>query len=201
MKRSRLAVLMVCMGAVAIPACVSGERSWSKVSESEFTAQQERQVSYAAEARTALFERLMAALTEVVESDGPAAAIDVCKDLAPDLAQRVSEEYGVAIGRTSFKLRNPASTAPEWAEPYILAREEEPAFATYRDGTLGTLLPIHLQERCIVCHGPEASIPGDVRAQLDALYAGDEATGFHEGDLRGWFWVEVPLWRVTDDDA
>jgi hypothetical protein len=31
-----------------------------------------------------------------------------------------------------------------------------------------------------------------VTAAHAAKYPKDQATGFKEGDLRGWFWVEVP---------
>jgi hypothetical protein len=31
-----------------------------------------------------------------------------------------------------------------------------------------------------------------VRAELDELYPHDRAVGYRTGDLRGWFWVEVP---------
>jgi len=56
----------------------------------------------------------------------------------------------------------------------------------------------HLLERrpatraCVVCHGDPAQIPDAVLAALAARYPDDRATGFAEGDLRGWFWVEVP---------
>jgi len=32
-----------------------------------------------------------------------------------------------------------------------------------------------------------------VREQLSTHYPDDAATGYQAGDLRGWFWVEVPL--------
>jgi hypothetical protein len=57
---------------------------------------------------------------------------------------------------------------------------------------LGALLPIHLKEQCVTCHGPAESIADDVREKLLELYPHDRAVGFKEGDLRGWFWVEVP---------
>jgi hypothetical protein len=31
-----------------------------------------------------------------------------------------------------------------------------------------------------------------VREELKERYPADQATGFKDGDLRGWFWVEVP---------
>jgi hypothetical protein len=44
----------------------------------------------------------------------------------------------------------------------------------------------------MACHGPSDSLAPDVADALALHYPDDRATGFTEGDLRGWFWVEVP---------
>jgi cytochrome c553 len=54
------------------------------------------------------------------------------------------------------------------------------------------LLPIRLVALCATCHGDATTIPAPVQERLAALYPQDQATGFRDGDLRGWFWVEVP---------
>ena len=46
--------------------------------------------------------------------------------------------------------------------------------------------------RCLACHGSPDTINPVVKAALAAKYPKDQATGFKEGDLCGWFWVEVP---------
>ena len=43
-----------------------------------------------------------------------------------------------------------------------------------------------------MCHGPREEISEEVIAKLDEYYPEDAATGFAEGDLRGWIWVEAP---------
>ena len=48
------------------------------------------------------------------------------------------------------------------------------------------------QRMCDSCHGPADRIDPAVQAMLAVRYPGDRATGFVEGQLRGWFWVEVP---------
>ncbi len=136
-----------------------------------------------------LFGRLAGALAEA----GPAHAIDVCKRDAPALAARIGQERGVRIGRTSFKRRNPNNVVPEWARPAVHARDGDPLFYELVDGNFGALLPIRLQQQCLTCHGPSAQIPADVRSALKEQYPDDAATGFREGELRGWFWVEVPV--------
>ena len=45
--------------------------------------------------------------------------------------------------------------------------------------------------QCEACHGERESIDPDVLKTIEAFYPEDRATGFSEGDLRGWFWIEV----------
>jgi hypothetical protein len=129
---------------------------------------------------------------DAVAQGGPAAAIRVCKDEAPQIAREVGQQYGVSIGRTSFRLRNPNNTPPEWAIAMIEQRVEEPQFVELANNQLGALLPIKLQPVCLMCHGPAEQLGDDVRSELAKQYPDDQATGFADGDLRGWFWVEVP---------
>jgi hypothetical protein len=59
-----------------------------------------------------------------------------------------------------------------------------------RTEKLAVFTPIHLASKCMTCHGPREQIPSSVKKELDKRYPQDKATGFHSGDLRGWFWVE-----------
>ena len=55
-------------------------------------------------------------------------------------------------------------------------------------GRLGYVEPIRMKAApCLMCHG-ETLAPA-AEQQIRALYPSDQATGFHEGDLRGVFWV------------
>jgi hypothetical protein len=143
-------------------------------------------------AKDALFEQLSARLMSAMSNGGPVAAIEVCSKEAARIAAEVSEETGVKIGRTSFKLRNPANVPPAWATSLVEQRAAEPQFVDLSDGGLGALLPIRLKPQCMVCHGPEDKIAADVLTALSERYPEDAATGFEVDDLRGWFWVEVP---------
>ena len=51
---------------------------------------------------------------------------------------------------------------------------------------------IRLKAQCLKCHGPKEQILPEVRDALARDYPKDQATGFQEGDLRGWFWLSVP---------
>jgi hypothetical protein len=153
---------------------------------------QQDQHAIALAARDALFQQLLSELTEAMASSGPASAIEVCSQRAPQIAADVSQQFGVQIGRTSHRLRNPDNVPPEWAQPLVDAQIAEPQLVALGDGRLGTLLPIRLKAQCLMCHGPRDQLLPDVQQALDRTYPKDQATGFQEGDLRGWFWVSVP---------
>jgi hypothetical protein len=116
----------------------------------------------------------------------------VCKDEAPKIAQAVAREKGVMIGRTSDRLCNPANAAPSWAVAVLNDQPAKPRLASNTDGSLGVTLPIRLAANLLACHGNPDTMDPAVKAKLAAKYPKDEATGYKEGDLRGWFRVEVP---------
>lgn len=166
--------------------------SWSPLAVNALAPAQQAQYAAAVAARDALFNALMERLQTVIKEQGLAKAIAVCGDEAPQIAQAVGKERGVRIGRTSHKLRNPNNRPPNWAQSLVKAEVKEPQVLLHSDGRLAVLLPIRLKSQCLVCHGPETAIPNEVRTALQERYPNDQATGFREDDLRGWFWVEVP---------
>lgn len=166
--------------------------SWTEVKGDALSDAQKAQRAKADGAREALFGKLMGRLTEVMTKDGPAKAVDVCRAEAHPLAAAVAKEQGVAIGRTSHRLRNPLNAPPDWARPLVDARRDTPAFLAAADGRLAVLAPIRLKATCLLCHGDPAKLDPAVKAALATGYPNDQATGFAEGDLRGWFWIEVP---------
>ncbi|NLS94833.1 MAG: DUF3365 domain-containing protein [Planctomycetaceae bacterium] len=167
-----------------------GVSSWQIVEESNLNEAQAAHRDRALAASSALMEKLKGRLKEVVSKDGLAAAITVCKDDAPRLAKEVSKEHGLSIGRTSHRLRNPANKPPVWAESLVADRVDKPTYLAV-ENRLAAFLPIPTGPLCLNCHGTKDGIPADVLAALDEKYPDDQATGFEEGDLRGWFWVEA----------
>src|SRR5690606_27568973 len=127
-----------------------------------------------------------------MQAGGAPGAVSVCRDEAPRLAREVAEKHRVRLGRTSFRLRNPDNRPPAWADAAVEQRTETPQHLLGPGGELGVLSPIRLQPLCVTCHGAPESIDPAVRDVLAKSYPGDEATGFAPGELRGWFWVEVP---------
>jgi len=177
--------------AAKTPPTASGP-TWTEVKGDALSDAQKAQRVKADGAREALFGKLMGRLTEVMGKDGPAKAVEVCRTEAHLLSAAVAKEQGVAIGRTSHKLRNPLNAPPDWARPLVDARRETPAFLAASDGRLGVLAPIRLKATCLGCHGDPGKVDPAVKEVLAKGYPNDQAMGFAEGDLRGWFWIEVP---------
>lgn len=171
---------------------------WVPVAPTALSPTQQAQRERAVEAKDAMFARLLAALSDTLSKPSPeggaAAAIGLCKELAPKIAQAIAHEKHLMIGRTSEKLRNPANCAPAWVGAILAdaTSAAEPRLAAGSDGSLGVVLPIKLASNCLTCHGMPQFIDPSVRTALAESYPKDQATGYKEGDLRGWFWVEVP---------
>ncbi|MCU0714052.1 MAG: DUF3365 domain-containing protein [Pirellula sp.] len=142
-------------------------------------------------AKEELFKRLSGRLMTVMSEGGPAAAIEVCQVEAKSMAIEVGKETNVNIGRTGVRLRNTSNQPPSWAQKLVDDRTETPVFARLSNEHSVALLPIKLQAQCLMCHGPSDSLAIDVKQKLAKLYPQDQATGFSEGELRGWFWVET----------
>lgn len=143
-------------------------------------------------AKDALFTKLSGRLMEAMNGQGPTAAIAVCQKEASKIADEVSDEQGLQIGRTGVRLRNPGNVAPSWAEELVQDKVDTPTFVVLDNGHSAALLPIKLQGQCLMCHGPKEQIAPVIQEQLTKLYPNDQATGFKEGELRGWFWIDLP---------
>jgi hypothetical protein len=166
---------------------------WTVVTSEELTEAQAAQQKRGLEAIQAMTGMLMGELTTALDEDGPDGAIEVCSMRAPEIAGLISNEYGVVLGRTSFRLRNQSNRPPEWAAELVENEVAEPIWLVGPDGRVGGLLPIRARAECGMCHGPREQISPEVIAKLDEYYPDDAATGFAEGDLRGWIWVEAPI--------
>jgi hypothetical protein len=146
------------------------------------------------ELQSTLVTRLNAALT----AGGPAAAVTVCRDEARQLTASVAGRHGIALGRTSHRLRNPANVPPPWAAALVAGSvsrkvaEAEPVVFDLGD-RVGVMRPIGLIDFCVTCHGPREVVDAAIGPTLRTWYPNDQAIGFAPGDLRGWVWAEVPI--------
>jgi Protein of unknown function (DUF3365) len=141
-------------------------------------------------AKDALFTKLSVRLMDALAQGGPASAVAVCQVEAKSIAMEVGKEANVSIGRTGVRLRNTSNQPPAWANKLVAEKIDSAVFAKLSNGHAAALLPIKLQAQCLMCHGPSEQLVPEVKEQLATLYSQDRATGFTEGELRGWFWVE-----------
>ena len=144
-----------------------------------------------------LQQALLAKLKTTMESGGPAAAVEVCRTEARTIAETVARKQGIALGRTSHRLRNPANAPRAWARAIVdgsagaKAAAERIRVVDLGD-RVGVLRPIGTAEACTKCHGSPDEVRKNLGAALAGAYPQDRATGFAPGDLRGWMWAEVP---------
>jgi len=142
-----------------------------------------------------------AELTSALASGGPGDAIQVCHISATTLIHRLGREEGIAAGRTSARLRTPSNAPKPWAAPIVKQYADAKAttvagFAVDLGDKVGVMRPIAHRAICSPCHGVEEKLNPRVRAELKDRYPVDGATGYKDGDLRGWIWVEVPKQRM-----
>ncbi len=165
---------------------------WEVVGEDALSESQRAQLTLGREAQGELARGLMGALMKAMDDGGPESAISVCNDEALKITSAVASDTGIWLGRTSQKLRNPANIAPEWTREIISGPTTKLRIQVSSDGRLGVLTPISLKAECGMCHGPVENIDKELYVSISELYPEDKAIGFLEGDLRGWFWFEVP---------
>lgn len=191
-------VLVVAM-VVGLSACERGADGlaaseatrWRQAGDDELTQAQRDRREAAMAAIGDLQQTLLSQVSTSMQDRGPAGTITVCKDLAPQLTEQIGSKHGLRIGRTSHRLRNPGNEGPAWMKAVVDARRDEVVTMAGPGDAVGLAIPIHVAAPCLACHGRPDSLAAEVVSALGEQYPDDEATGFAEGDLRGWFWVET----------
>lgn len=146
-------------------------------------------------------------LKKEMQANGPVQAINVCKDIAPDIANQLSIENGWSVSRVTTKTRNSLlGTADVW-ERETLAEFEAAAAKGEKysemkktavvdeDGQFyfRYMKPLAIKPVCLTCHGGEEQIPAPVKSELVKLYPFDQAKGYKEGELRGAVSIKQPM--------
>ena len=150
--------------------------------------------------------QLGSALQKEMAANGPAAAIKVCKELAPAIASEISRKTGQRVTRVSLKTRNPLLGSPDAWEQKVLAdfavrmEKENPATMEYAEIVtepqgkfMRYMKAIPVQDVCLKCHGTPDSIAPAVKEQLNVEYPADKATGYTVNQLRGAFSIKRPI--------
>ena len=143
-----------------------------------------------------LQDAVLRELNDTFARGGADVAIRSCH-IDTTLTTHLLHKEGIAAGRTSDRLRSPSNRAPKWAEEFVRtwaghSAREVGGFAVDLGDRVGVLRPIAEREICANCHGPLDRLSPRVREVLADVYPRDRAIGFRDGEIRGWFWVEMP---------
>lgn len=153
-----------------------------------------------------LIQTLGGELKAAMTTGGPAGAIGVCKEKAPQIAAEAAQRTGMKIKRVSPNNRNPKGVPDAW-ETQALADLEKRLAAGEKPETLDlhAVVPsgegkefryakaLVTQPLCLNCHGDPGKMAPDVKAKLAAEYPGDKAVGYSAGMIRGILSIRKPL--------
>lgn len=146
-------------------------------------------------------------LQKEMKSNGPVAAIKVCKDIAPTISNQLSVENGWSVSRVSNKVRNPSSGLPDQWESNVLSEFEALAKQGEKYSNMNKSIvveengrsyyrfmkPIAVKPVCLSCHGGQDDIPETVQAELAKHYPFDQAVNYKVNDLRGAISIKQPM--------
>ncbi len=148
---------------------------------------------------------LVGYLKDGVKAGGPVKAIEVCNIMAPAVAADLATKYGVELGRTSLKPRNPDNGPDAWEKSVLIKFEARKAAGEDLKKMLYTEIVMEddrpyfrmmkaiptAQEPCLLCHGDR--LESDIVSRLNSLYPDDRARGYQAGDIRGAFTLKQAL--------
>ena len=202
MKKSQLVAVSVCLFANCLLIPISAIADTTPSNLESTTVDSTRNI--AGQLLNSLGHKLKTALS----TDGPLAAVSVCKEAAPAIANSLSAEYGVQITRVGTRVRNQKMGIPNvWQKVALtqfeerLAAGEKPADLEYwkvvetANGKreLHYAKAIAVQPQCLSCHGQPQDIPAALAEKIRQEYPNDQATGYSAGKLRGAVVITKPL--------
>ena len=147
-------------------------------------------------------------LKAAMSTDGPVAAVSVCKESAPAIARQLSIANDAKVTRVGTRVRNQNMGTPNaWQKKALtqfearLAQGEKAADIEYWQvadnghgkSELRYAKAIAVQPQCLSCHGSAQDIAAPLAEKLRIEYPNDQATGYSVGQLRGAVVVTRPL--------
>ena len=149
---------------------------------------------------TDLLNQLGARLKGAMSTDGPIAAVSVCKEAAPAIAKDLSAKNQAQVTRVGTRVRNPTMGVPNaWQKVALadfeqrIAHGDKPAELEHwsvAEGANGQrelryAKAIAVQPLCVTCHGSKDDIPAALAEKIRLEYPDDQAVGYSVGKLRG----------------
>ncbi len=167
----------------------------------------EERKSAAETASSTLIQELGRALKTSMANSGPEGAIEVCRDIAPGIANDLSLKNGWKVTRVGTRVRNSMMGIPdEWEQIGLKYFSEQieagtaPADLSYQDVVaeggqryFRFMKPIVTQPLCLSCHGPADALSPAIQAVLEQQYPHDKAINYAVGELRGAVSIKQPL--------
>lgn len=146
-----------------------------------------------------LTQQLGAELRKELAAGGPAGAIGVCRNVAPEIAGKLSRDMGARVARVSLKVRNPLLGTPDAWEQQVLVDFDRRAAAGEKPDVLEVseivaepagryfryMKAIPVQPLCLACHGAREAIAPEVADRIAQEYPHDRALGYSPGQIRG----------------
>ena len=136
-------------------------------------------------------------LSDAIARRGPTGGFGFCHLDATAIIQRIGGKGGTVAGVVRAIVCAIRQMHPGRGRRRLSRRTRDSVrrrvegFVVDLGDRIGVLRPIAEQAMCASCHGaPEQLAPGVdlVRRQR---YPADRAVGFRDGEIRGWFWVEI----------
>lgn len=139
-------------------------------------------------------------LKAAMSTDGPVAAVSVCKESAPAIARQLSIANDAKVTRVGTRVRNQNMGIPNaWQKEALtqfearLSQGEKAADVEYWQvadnghgkSELRYAKAIAIQPQCLSCHGSAQDISAPLTEKLRIEYPNDQATGYSVGQLRG----------------
>lgn len=150
--------------------------------------------------------KLLELLNAEIAKAGPASAVGVCKEKAPQMAKAASEKSGWSIRRVSVRNRNSKAVPDAWELAALedfdrrMSAGEKPAALEKFDvlETAGVkeyryMKALPMQQVCLACHGASENLAPEVAERLKALYPADKAVGYSLGQIRGAITIRKPV--------
>ena len=147
---------------------------------------------------------LKSELKTAMKAGGPLNALDVCHTKADPISNKVSEQVGFSLKRTSLKPRNSNNAPDDWERAVLekfeqrKAQGENPKTLEFVEVVENNgqrqvryMKAISTGGACLKCHG--SKVDPQVLSKIKELYPDDKAIGFQSGDLRGAFSITETL--------
>jgi len=148
-----------------------------------------------------LGKSLKKALQNEMKANGPISAIGMCNTFPTEFKEKLGDNDGWKVGRTSLNLRNPNNAPTDWEKSTLQYFNEqlknnvdvsqlELSKLVKVDGghEYRYMKAIAVKPVCLACHGQ--SVPAAVTAKLKSLYPNDQATGYTLSEIRGAFIIK-----------